>query len=116
MFRQNRFHVFAVALMIFTLGLSPTAQGVQKKDKDKKAKKPIPAGTPVMWREPADIATLDLFHGAGGEEGKPDLSRVTLIEKVESGFSEKYRVKDASGREWVAKVSREAQSETAAVR
>lgn len=116
MFRQNRFHVFAVALMIFTLGLSPTAQGVQKKDKDKKAKKPIPVGTPVMWREPADIATRDLFHGSGGEEGKPDLSRVTLVEKVEGGFSEKYRVKDASGREWVAKVSREAQSETAAVR
>jgi hypothetical protein len=102
--------------MLFTLGLSPAAHGVQKKDKGKKAKKPIPAGTPVMWREHADIATLDLFHGSGGEAGKPDLSRVTLIEKVEGGFSEKYRVKDASGREWVAKVSREAQSETAAVR
>jgi hypothetical protein len=105
-----------VLLIIFTLGLSPAAYGVQKKDKNKKAKKPIPAGTPVMWREPADIATRDLFHGSGGEAGKPDLSHVTLVEKVEGGFSEKYRVKDAAGREWVAKVSREAQSETAAVR
>jgi hypothetical protein len=114
MFRQNRFQVLAVALMIFVLGLAPSVQGIQKKDK--KAKKPIPAGTPVMWREPADIATRDLFHGSGGEAGKPDLSRVTLIEKVKGGFSEKYRVRDAAGREWVAKVSREAQSETAAVR
>ncbi|HJR07713.1 MAG TPA: hypothetical protein VJ842_10665 [Pyrinomonadaceae bacterium] len=116
MFRQNRFRALVIAFFIIALGLSPTAFAVQKKSKDKKAPKPIPAGTPVMWREPTDIATLDLFHGTGGEAGKPDLSRVTLIEKVKGGFSEKYRVRDASGREWVAKVSREAQSETAAVR
>jgi hypothetical protein len=114
MVRQNNFRVFVVALFIVALGLSTTAFGIQ--EKDKKQKKPMPAGTPVMWREPADIATRDLFHGAGGEAGKPDLSRLTLIEKVKGGFSEKYRVKDAAGREWVAKVSREAQSETAAVR
>jgi hypothetical protein len=114
MFRHNGFRALLVALLIFTLGLSPATYGVQKNKK--KQKKPTPAGTPVMWREPADIETRDLFHGSGGEAGKPDLSRVTLIEKVKSGFSEKYRVRDASGREWVAKVSREAQSETAAVR
>src|SRR5918998_2095520 len=105
---------FVLAFVILALGLSTTAFAVQKKTK--KAPKPMPAGTPVMWREPADIATRDLFHGSGGEAGKPDVSRLTLIEKVEGGFSEKYRVKDAAGREWVAKVSREAQSEAAAVR
>ena len=114
MFRQNSFRALVIAFAIIALGLSPTAFAVQKKSK--KAPKPMPAGTPVMWREPADIATLDLFNGPGGEAGKPDLSSVTLIEKVKGGFSEKYRVKDAAGREWVAKVSREAQSEAAAVR
>jgi hypothetical protein len=69
-----------------------------------------------MWRDPVDIASRDLFLGSGGEASKPDLSRVTLIEKVKGGFSEKYRVRDGAGREWVAKVSKEAQSETAAVR
>lgn len=114
MFRRHGFRAFVIALIMISLGLSPTAFAVQKKSK--KVKKPVPAGTPVMWREPADIATRDLFHGSGGEAGKPDLSRITLVEKVKGGFSEKYRVKDGAGREWVAKVSREAQSETAAVR
>jgi hypothetical protein len=114
MFRQNKLRALMVAFAIIALGLSTTTFAVQKKSK--KPPKPMPAGTPVMWREPADIATRDLFHGSGGEEGKPDVSRLTLIEKVEGGFSEKYRVRDAAGREWVAKVSREAQSEAAAVR
>ncbi|HYP02521.1 MAG TPA: hypothetical protein VER76_20185 [Pyrinomonadaceae bacterium] len=121
MFRQDKLSALAMAFVIIALGLSTTAFAVQKKsDKseksEKKAPKPMPEGTPVMWREPADITTRDLLNGSGGEAGKPDLSRVTLIEKVKGGFSEKYRVKDAAGREWVAKVSREAQSETAAVR
>ncbi|HEX8633188.1 MAG TPA: hypothetical protein VF703_03450 [Pyrinomonadaceae bacterium] len=114
MFRKSNFRAVMLALIVIALGLSTTAFAVQKKAK--KAKKPMPTGTPVMWREPTDIATRDLFLGSGGEAGKPDLSSLTLIEKVEGGFSEKYRVKDAAGREWVAKVSREAQSEAAAVR
>jgi len=114
MFRRNKLRAPAVALIVCALGLSMTASAVQKKSK--KASKPMPEGTPVMWREPADIATRDLFLGSGGEAGKPDLSSLTLIEKVQGGFSEKYRVRDAAGREWVAKVSREAQSEAAAVR
>jgi hypothetical protein len=114
MLRQNKLRAPVVALIVFALGFSLTASAVQKKSK--KAPKPMPEGTPVMWREPADIATRDLFLGSGGEAGKPDLSRLTLIEKVQGGFSEKYRVRDAAGREWVAKVSREAQSEAAAVR
>ncbi|HEV2881316.1 MAG TPA: hypothetical protein VGX24_08585 [Pyrinomonadaceae bacterium] len=114
MFRQYKLRVVMAAFILIALGLSTTAFAVQKKSD--KPKKPIPAGTPVMWREPTDIASRDLFLGSGGEEAKPDLSSVTLIEKVQGGFSEKYRVRDAAGREWVAKVSNEAQSEAAAVR
>jgi hypothetical protein len=114
MYRQNKLRALMAAFIVIALGLSTTAFAVQKKSK--KPKKPIPAGTPVMWREPTDIASRDLFLGSGGEAAKPDLSSVTLIEKVEGGFSEKYRVRDAAGREWVAKVSNEAQSEAAAVR
>ena len=114
MFRQHKLRVVMAAFILIALGLSTTAFAVQKKSD--KPKKPIPAGTPVMWRDPVDIASRDLFLGSGGEEAKPDLSSVTLIEKVQGGFSEKYRVRDAAGREWVAKVSNEAQSEAAAVR
>ena len=114
MLRHNKFYAFMLAFAFIAFGLTTAASAVQKKSK--KAKKVLPAGTAVMWREPGDIAARDLFHGPGGEEGKPDLAGLTLIKKETGGFSEKYRVRDAAGREWVAKVSTEAQSETAAVR
>jgi hypothetical protein len=47
---------------------------------------------------------------------KPNLRRVTFIEKKSGGYSTKYRVKDASGHEWVAKIGKEAQPDTAANR
>jgi hypothetical protein len=83
---------------------------------DKKKKKELPQGTTVFWREPTNIESRDLFLGPGGEKLKPDLSRVTFIKEEEGGYSKKYRVKDAQGRVWVAKLGKEAQSETAAVR
>jgi hypothetical protein len=98
---------------VFILSLATPASAVQK---EKKKKKVMPAGTPVLWTEPADIASRDLFLGPGGEASKPDLSRVTFVEEEKGGYSKKYRVKDGSGRVWVAKIGKEAQSETAAVR
>ena len=77
-------------------------------------KKEIPTGTPILWRRPANISSLDLYSGPGG--AKPDLRRVTFIEEQKGGYSKKYRVRDSSGREWVAKIGNEAQAETAAVR
>jgi hypothetical protein len=69
----------------------------------------------VLWREP-DVASLNLFDGPGGPEGGPDLSQLTFVKEEKGGWSKKYRVKDAKGRVWVAKLGREAQSETAATR
>jgi len=82
------------------------------KPKDKK----LPNGTPVLWRQPSDIATRDLYLGPGGESMRPDLRRITFVKEEKGGYSKKYRVRDASGREWVAKIGEEAQSETSAVR
>jgi hypothetical protein len=72
--------------------------------------------TPILWQEPSDIATRNLLLGPGGEVMQPDLSSVTFIEKQKGGHSTKYRVRDAQGRVWVAKVGKEAQSEVAASR
>ena len=72
--------------------------------------------TPILWQEPGDIAERDLALGPGGEVMQPDLSRVTFIEEQKGGHSTKYRVSDAQGRVWVAKVGKEAQSEVAATR
>jgi hypothetical protein len=47
---------------------------------------------------------------------RPDMRRVTFLKEETGGYSKKFRVRDGSGREWVAKLGKEAQSETAAVR
>jgi hypothetical protein len=69
-----------------------------------------------LWKEPTDIATRDLYAGPGGATMRPDLRRLTFLKEETGGHSKKFRVRDASGREWVAKIGNEAQSETAAVR
>jgi hypothetical protein len=101
-------------VLLLTLGFLPISIPAQE-DKTKK-QKVVPTGTPVLWRDPGDIATRDLLLGPGGEGMKPDLRRVTFIKQETGGYSTKYRVRDASDREWVAKIGKEAQSETAAVR
>lgn len=85
-------------------------------DKDKEKKKQLPEGTRILWREPADIQSRNLLLGPGGESMKPDLSRITFVKEEKGGYSKKYRIKDGKGRVWVAKLGKEAQSETAAVR
>jgi hypothetical protein len=102
--------VAAAALVLLSL-ITPTSGTQEKKDG-----KPAPAGTPVLWRAPDDLPARDLFLGPGGEAMRPDLSRVTFLKVEEGGYSTKYRVRDGAGRVWVAKVGKEAQAETAAVR
>lgn len=70
---------------------------------------------PVLW-EQVNIAEQDLLLGPGGSVMQPDLSQITFIRQETGGFSTKYRIKDGSGKIWVAKIGKEAQSETAAVR
>lgn len=102
--------VWAFAILF---ALAPCFEtGAQQKSKKRKS---APRGTPVLWRA-QDADSLDLFHGPGGRGMQPDLSRLTFIEEEKGGYSTKYRVRDRSGRVWVAKVGKEAQSETAASR
>jgi hypothetical protein len=98
--------------LLLILSLSSSAPAVQ----DKRKKKTAPVGRPVLWRAPDDLPARDLFLGPGGAGLKPDTSRVTFLKAEQGGYSPKFRVRDGAGREWVAKLGKEAQSETAAVR
>jgi len=92
---------------------APAALAFQEKSGKKKAP---PTGTPVLWREPHDISSRNLLHGPGGARMRPNVRRLTFIREEKGGWSKKYRVRDAAGRVWVAKVGKEAQSETASTR
>ena len=107
--RLRRAAALAVALVFSTSTFA--AQG-----NSEKKNKPAPTGTPVLWRAPDDLPARNLLLGPGGASARPDLSRVTFLKDETGGYSTKFRVRDGAGREWVAKVGKEAQSETAAVR
>src|SRR5215216_3735590 len=109
---RTKWLVCLILMLVFPLA---AAAQDKPKDKDKKDKKQ-PTGTRVFWRAPEDIESRNLLLGAGGEEMKPDLSRLTFIEEKKGGYSKKYRVRDAKGNEWIAKIGKEAQTDTAANR
>lgn len=95
--------VFIAAVLL--LSVSIAAQSKKKAD----------TAIPLLW-ESKSISRQDLYLGPGGSEMRPDLSQITFIKQETGGYSTKYRIKDGSGKIWVAKVGNEAQSETAAVR
>lgn len=105
----------AIALAIALL-LCLSTGALAAKDKGKKKKHELPPGTPVMWRAPVDLPVRNLYYGPGGTTMRPDLSHLTFVKDEQGGYSKKYRVRDGAGREWVAKIGKEAQAETAAVR
>lgn len=111
--RASKFR--SVILLAVILCLSSVDVGVVAKQKQKKTKQ-APRGTAVMWERPSDISSRDLFLGPGGASMRPDLRRITFIKEDKGGYSKKYVIRDASGREWVAKIGKEAQSETSAIR
>src|ERR1700759_1223228 len=112
------------ALMALTLVLPLAALAAQDESKQKESKKDAkaerqegaPAATPVLWKEPTDIATRDLFNGPGGDALKPDLSQVVWDGDETGGYSIKWDVRDGAGKKWVAKLGKEAQPEAVAVR
>lgn len=104
--------VQAVIICLVLVSCFSNAHTSAAKPKDKK----LPKGTPVLWQQPTDISSRNLYLGAGGESMRPDLRQLTFIKEEKGGYSKKYRVRDASGQEWVAKIGKEAQSETSAVR
>lgn len=97
-------------ILLFTFSPVAFAQGKRKE------KKTVPTGRPALWKNPGNIRSRDLFLGPGGAQMRPDTSSLTFLKEDKGGYSVKFRVRDGRGREWVAKLGKEAQSETAAVR
>jgi hypothetical protein len=69
----------------------------------------------LLW-EPVDISKRNLYLGPGGTAMRPNVRRVTFLGKETGGNNLKYRIKDANGRVWVAKIADESRPEAAAVR
>src|SRR5438128_4497577 len=99
--------LFAVTLVVPALlvGLSPAQKSAATKA----------VGNAVLWTDPGDIRSLNLYFGPGGEDGQPQ-EPVEFQEEDMAGTSPKFDVRDGADKKWKAKLGLEAQPETAAAR
>ncbi len=72
-------------------------------------------GPPVLWRDPADLATRNLYFGAGGTADQPH-GPFTFQQESFYGSNPKFEVTDPSGVVWTVKMGDEARPDTAASR
>ncbi|HLK18907.1 MAG TPA: hypothetical protein VKT81_08120 [Bryobacteraceae bacterium] len=69
----------------------------------------------VLWREPSDIRTRNLFYGPGGADHQPH-SVYTFEKEDLDGTNPKFVVRDENGVRWKVKLGEEAKPETVASR
>jgi len=72
-------------------------------------------GAPVLWREPVDIASRNLYYGPGGATHVPSGS-FTFEREDMNGSNPKFDVADQDSVEWRVKLGEEARPEVVASR
>jgi hypothetical protein len=77
--------------------------------------RPLGSAVHLIWRDPGDVATLDLRDGPGGGEGAP-VPPFRFLEEHGTGSQPCVSVSDARGRRWRVKWGPEVRSENVAVR
>src|ERR1700676_324822 len=88
---------------ILFVGLPAVASG-KKGDKHAKPEGEITENLPkVLWQNPTDITTRNLFYGPGGKEHEPHTT-YTFDKEDTNGTNPKFNVKDENGVEWKVKL------------
>src|SRR5688500_2790922 len=101
----------SLLLIIFSLFVSQPASPQAKRASNSNNV----ASAPILWRNPENISSRNLFYGPGS----PDLAPVapfTFVKEDKGGESPKFVVRDARGDEWTVKLGPEAQAETVSTR
>lgn len=77
--------------------------------------RPLRARTHTIWRDPGDVAALDLVNGPGGPDGAPT-PPFRFLEEHTTGSQPCVSALDARGRRWRIKWGSEVRAENFAVR
>ena len=102
-----------IALLILSV---PLLAGDPKSGKTREARVESTRNAPaVLWREPADISSRNLYYGPGGQQHQPH-STFTFVKEDLEGSNPKFIVKDEDGVKWTVKLGEEARPETVASR
>jgi len=108
--RTHHGTIIAASAIVLTLFGAATQGKVKPAAKDAASNAAV-----VLWRDPADIASRDLFYGPGGKGHAPQ-GTFTFVEEDMAGTNPKFHVVDANGVQWVVKLGPEVRPETAASR
>lgn len=100
-----------VAVLILS-GLPAGTQARTDKTSPSTVKEEGPA---VLWRDPTDIETRDLYYGPGGKAHEPR-GTFTFVSEDMDGSSPKFEIVDQDGVKWKVKMGVEARPETVASR
>lgn len=71
--------------------------------------------SPILWSNPSDIASRDLFYGSGGKHDEPHTT-FTFVSEDRKGSNPKFDVRDEDGTKWKVKLGLEVKPEIAATR
>ncbi len=96
--------------------VTATSDGSALKEKDTDAI--LPADRirhPVLWKLPADIASLDLYLGQGGARHTPK-PPFSFVQEDRNGTNPKFDVSDAENKQWRVKLGDESRPEVVASR
>jgi hypothetical protein len=85
-------------------------------DKDKIADTSVKSAQGILWSDPVDIQSRNLFYGPGGKQHQPNGTTFSFVDEDMDGTNPKYNVKDSDGVKWKIKLGAEARPETAATR
>jgi hypothetical protein len=107
-----------LTVLVASIVLSGTASG-KSRPRDKatdRSAETTKGARPVLWREPADLESRDLFYGIGGPKHTPRPGTFKFIKEDLDGSNPKYLVRHDAGVKWKLKLGPEAKPEVAATR
>ena len=102
--------ILAATLFLLPRIAEPKDPAITKSDAAKKGDKTI-----VLWRDPGDITSRNLFYGPGGKQHEPH-APFTFQKEDLDGTNAKFSARDANGIKWKVKMGSEVRPETAATR
>lgn len=100
---------FTISLLVFVL---PVSGAVKEKHGQVGG---LATERAILWSNPADIESRDLFYGSGGSSHVPR-GPFTFVKEDMEGTNPKFVVKDPDGVKWKVKLGIEARPETVASR
>lgn len=98
-----------ITLPVFAAPKNAVSEKAHKRDESGGAK------TVVLWQNPADIASRNLYYGPGGKAHEPH-GTFTFVKEDLDGTNPKFVVRDEDGTKWKVKLGNEARPETVASR